>query len=371
MFTLNNFVLNPIKCHYLHGDNWPREQLLNWNDWNWSGILVLIAKCSYFGQFSNKMTQYYGIVSAEIYFLMFCGVWPVWKKPLAKYKILNSLIIIYSAVIMACFLYNMMSVVLWYQQVFRDIGTAYLISIIVLITCDTVIKVNIIYISFRGYDNLFKKVQDLPMYNGKNRKIQGYLLIVMILLEVCVGNYAYDLIYDYVRDLQLQLELNKLHTLSKTEAETFIYLTVNTLLSTLEMIYIPNVVILGLAITVWDAFRKLSVDLLKYLDSNEIYNSEFNYLSEIRQRYLQLCDIVTCIDKTFRINMVFGCIFLGSSLLNNIYYFSAGCFEVRSYIVNLLYNLGSFLILCIAGALFNDVVSKNFVEEHKGNISSR
>ena len=170
------------------------------------------------------MAQYYGIVSAEIYFLMFCGVWPVWKKPLAKYKLLNSLSITYSAVIMACFLYNTATAIVWYQQVFGNIGTAYLLSIIVLTTCDTVIKVNIIYISFRGYNNLLKKVQDLPMYNGKTRRIQGYLLIVVILLEVCVGNYAYDVIYDYVKNLPLQLESSKLYTLSKTKAETIIYL---------------------------------------------------------------------------------------------------------------------------------------------------
>ena len=139
------------------------------------------------------------------------------------------------------------------------------------------------------------------------------------------------------------------------------------------MIYIPTVIILGLSITVWDAFRKLKADLLKYLDSNEIYNSESNNLPEIRRRYLQLCDVVTCIDKTFQIYMVFCCIFLGCSLLNNIYYFSAGCTDPRSYIINLFYNLGSFLILCISGALVNDVVSEIFVEivEHEGSISSR
>ena len=312
------------------------------------------------------MAQYYGVLSVEVYFLMFCGVWPVWKKPLAKYKLLNSLSITYCAVIMACFLYNMVLAVVWYQQVYGNMGTAYLLSIIVLTTCDTIIKVNIIYISFRGYDNLLTKVQELPMYNGKNRKIQCYLVIVMILLEVCVGNYAYDLMYDYVKNLPLQLELSKLYTLSKTKTETVIYLIVNTLLSTLEMIYIPTVVILGLSITVGDAFRKLKVDLLKYIDSNEMYNSEFNYLPEIRRRYLQLCDIVTCIDETFRIYMVFCCIFLGCSLLDNIYYFSAGCNDLRSYIVNLLYKLGSFLILCIAGALINDEVSEIFGADNSG-----
>ena len=289
---------------------------------------------------------------------MFCGVWPVWKKPLTEYKLLNSLSITYSVVIMACFTYNMVLATAFYQHLYGKIGTGYLLSMVVLMTCDTVVKVTIVHLSVRGYDNLLKKVKDLPMYNGKNRKIQGYLLIVMILLEVCIGKYTYDTIYGYVQNFPSELESNKVYTLSKTKTEAYIYLIVNTMLSTLEMIYIPAIVILGLSITVCDLFSKLKVELIKAFDTCEIYNPELNKLSKIRRTYLRLCEIVACIDKTFRVYIVSCSVFLGSSLLNNVYYFSAGCLELKTYVINLSYNIGAFLILCVSGALVNNAVSE-------------
>ena len=134
----------------------------------------------------------------------------MWKKPLTDYKLLNSFSITYSTVIMACFLYNMVLAVVWYKQLYGNIGTGYLLSMVVLMTCDTVVKVTIVHLSVRGYDNLLKKVQYIPMYNGKNRRIQGYLLIVMILLEICIGKYTYDAIYGYVQNFPSELESNKI-----------------------------------------------------------------------------------------------------------------------------------------------------------------
>ena len=256
------------------------------------------------------MGKYYGLVSAEIYFLMFCGVWPVWKKPLADYKLLNSFSITYSTVIMACFLYNMVLAVVWYKQLYGNIGTGYFLSMVVLMTCNTVVKVTIVHLSIRGYDNLLKKVEDLPMYNGKNRRIQGYLFIVMILLEICIEKYTYDAIYGYVQNFPSELESNRFYTLSKINAEAYIYLIVSTMLSTLEMTYIPAIVILGLSITVCDAFDKLKVELLKVFDTCEIYNPELNMLTKIRRTFLRLCEIIACIDKTFRVYIVSCSVFL-------------------------------------------------------------
>ena len=197
------------------------------------------------------------------------------------------------------------------------------------------------------------------MFNGKNRRIQVYLLIVMILLEVCIGNYTYDIMYNYVENLPLQLESNKIYTLSKTKVEAYISLIVDTMFSSiLEMIYIPTIVILGLSITVCDAFRKLKLELLKEFDLYEIYNPELNKLTKFRRTYLHLCEIVACIDETFRIYIASCSVFLGSSLLNTIYYFSAGCVELEAYVINLLYHVGAFLILCVSGALVNNSVSK-------------
>ena len=304
------------------------------------------------------MGKYYGLVSAEIYFLMFCGVWPVWKKPLSEYKLINSFSITYSTVIMACFIYNMVLATAFYQHLYGKIGMGYFLSMVVLMTCDTVVKVTIVHLSVRGYDNLLKKIEDLPMYNGKNRRIQAYLLIVMILLEVCIGKYTYDMIYGYVQNLPLELESNKLYTLSKTKTEAYIYMIVNTMLSTLEMTYIPTIVILGLNITVCDSFSKLKVELIKAFDTCEIYNPEMNKSTNIRRTYLHLCDIAACTDETFRIYIVSCSVFLGSSLLNNVYYFSAGCLELETYVINLSYNIGAFLILCVGGALVNNAVGE-------------
>ena len=91
------------------------------------------------------------------------------------------------------------------------------------------------------------------------------------------------------------LERDKQYTFTLTKTEAFINVISNIIFYTIEMTYIPTTIIFGTSIVVWYEFRYLKAQISDSIKSKEIYDLQKDIFGTFRIKFLNLCDVVSCI----------------------------------------------------------------------------
>ena len=297
------------------------------------------------------MDDRYGLVSLQIYYLILFGVWPLWKRPFKKYKIKNITVAVY----------NLLLILLWTLYCIQNIryrilddsdvlGLSFIIVFLQSI-CEFILKLSIVHISIWKYDKLLQSLLSLRKFRVDNKRLIIILLLITLLFVSFQLVFTSWWLSMLINDNMLQIFVNA------TDVEKYISAASLVLYTYPNINFIPLIIILGFSLAVQDEFRNLQTQLSKATASKEIYNIE-NIFHILKLKFEKICDVVICIDETFRHYIAMCSVNVGVFLFVAIYNKTSSCFPTATFVATMTLNALSVLTLYISGTLVNKAVSK-------------
>ena len=298
------------------------------------------------------MDDRYGLVSLQIYCLILFGVWPLWKRPFMKFKIKNIIVVVY----------NLLFTLLWTWYCVQNIryrilddndvlGLSFIIVFFQSI-CEFLLKISIVHISIWKYDKLLQSLLSLRKFRDDNKRL------IIILLLITLLYVSFQLLFTlWWLSMLINDNILQLIFVDATDVEKYISAASLVLYTYPNINFIPLIIILGLSLVVQDEFRNLQTQLSKATASKEIYNIE-NIFHTLKLKFEKICDVVICIDETFRYYIAMCSVNVGVFLFVAIYNKASSCYPTTTFAATMTLNILSVLTLCIGGTLVNKVVSK-------------
>ncbi len=295
-----------------------------------------------------SMAGYHGVVSFQVYFLMVCGLWPVWKRPYGKHRTGNIILGFYSLVILMCTAYVTFQQIA--QQFRLPMSSLTLIFTEITTLGDVLLKLSILHLAVFKYESIRNSLTGLTFFGQNN----GRVMLVLLLFTLAIVASAIFIALNYVLTLTSSTDYLKLFSLSGYLRESQIYMILIYFVPFLNGNLIPLVLILGCASIIKKDLHLLYLVTNREIQTKNIYADE-SFIS-IKQKFYRIADVVQSVDVGFQTFMAVYVISFTVFVVWQIYTLASGCLPSSSIYFFSCYNFAGFIVLCVAGNLISSEV---------------
>ena len=292
------------------------------------------------------MAESYGVVSLQIYILCLGGVWPVLIKPFQKHLKINIICATCTCILIILRSLSIGTNVMIYGKSTTRTFVVFLLTLI----SDVLASMSILHICIFKYDKLLSRLSLLAKYQNGNIKIKIFLWIATVAVQGSLGFVTYNF------SIQFTTEAFIKYSFSGTNTEAWILMVLYLFGCTINIFFIPVLIILGLSLIIRKQFNILQSQLSESVVSKEVYRDETSFNS-FKLNFEEICDTVACLDETFKYYILISLTGTGIFILSDIYNQAVGCISLKTFVAYTVLDCFALLCLSVSGAVISQAVS--------------
>ncbi len=305
----------------------------------------------FFSEATMTIFSMQNCVFLQICILMVFGVWPFWKFPFRRCKLLNTLLALYSTCVNLLWITKMFRRL---QHVIEDYTTEESKSFLFVKTfSEFFVRFSILHAAlFRNHRIVCCETFVKQQKSGKAKRISCLIFVVLVVLMAVTIFSSFSRLQKHIA-FKLPANGDALHYFQAVIDPIQVIIR-----HVFQVTSLPTVLVLSHSCSIHHQFKDLEETIGAHITSKEIFKDS-KLFSDIKNMFWDTCEVANKTNQTFRYYLFAAIVTICFNIFAYTYRWSMqSCnYETETYFSLLMCEFLALLILCVSGTLITSAVS--------------